>query len=74
MYTHLITATKDMDDVSTSSSSIAMVTDVEQDDPTTRTLVTQQLRLPGTTDPLLTRNFDEVLEVLMKLDENQDDR
>ncbi|XP_072028660.1 gamma-tubulin complex component 5-like [Amphiura filiformis] len=73
MYSNLITSTKDMDDIC-SSSSIAMATEEEQDESATRTLVVQQLQLPGTTDPLLAKNFDEVLGTLLDSDEKAEER
>ena len=68
MYKQLIKSTESIEDVCTATS-IAMTTEDE-----TRKLVVQQLRLPGTIDPLLAKNFDDILEKLVASNENPDER
>ena len=69
MYDQLILSSKNVDDLDDNKYSAPPSHDVAADisiEESTKQLVIQQLRLPGTTDPLLSKNFDEVYDSLTK--------
>ena len=68
MYKQLIKSSQSIENIP-ANTSIAVASEDEA-----RKLVVQQLRLPGTIDPLLAKNFDDILEKLVASNEDSDER